>query len=97
LPFPAPRGLPEPRLTLADVLGVRGPVVVSAALKAGRMVFHSVGDTGNTRGPDPQNEVADKMLGDFNEADPADVPLFYFHLGDVIYNFGEALLLRPVL
>lgn len=91
LPFPAPRGLPEPRLTLADVLGRRGAAAVAAAQKAGRLVFHAVGDTGNTRGPDPQNEVADKMLGDFNEADTADVPLFYFHLSDVIYNFGEAL------
>lgn len=91
LPFPAPRGGAEPRLTLAKVLGPRGQEAVAAATKAGRLVFHSVGDTGNTRGPDPQNEVADKMLGDFNEADPADVPLFYFHLGDVIYNFGESL------
>ncbi len=91
LPFPAPRGVPEPRLTLAQTLGARGAAAVAAATKAGRTVFHSVGDTGNTRGPDPQNEVADKMLGDFDEADPADLPLFYFHLGDVIYNFGEAL------
>ena len=75
-------------LSLADVLG--SPAAANAAAKAGRLVFHSVGDTGNTRGPDPQNQVADKMLSDFDEADPADVPLFYFHLGDVIYNFGEA-------
>ena len=91
LPFPAPRGLPEPILTLAAVLGDRGASTTKAAIAAGRMVFHSVGDTGNTRGPDPQNEVADKMIADFQEADPADVPLFFLHLGDVIYNFGEKL------
>jgi len=91
LPFPAPRGLPEPVLTLAAVLGGNGPATAAATTKAGRIVFHSVGDTGNTRGPDPQNEVADKMISDFTEADPAEVPLFYFHLGDVIYNFGEKL------
>ena len=91
LPFPAPRGLPEPVLTLAETLGDRGKAIVDKATKAGHTVFHSVGDTGNTRGPDPQNQVADKMLGDFDEADPADTPLFWLHLGDVIYNFGEAL------
>jgi len=91
LPFPAPRGLPEPVLTLAQVLGAKGQAAVDAAAKAGQLVFHSVGDTGNTRGPDPQNLVADKMLSDFREAVPAETPLFYFHLGDVIYNFGERL------
>ena len=90
LPFPLPRGTPEPVLSLTDVLGEAGKRTVAAATKAGHLVFHSVGDTGNTRGPDPQNAVADKMVSDFNEADPADRPLFYFHLGDVIYNFGEA-------
>ncbi len=89
LPFPAPRDLPEPVLTLAAVLGDRGKAATEAAQTAGRVVFHSVGDTGNTRGPDPQNEVADKMIADFDEREPADVPLFWFHLGDVIYNFGE--------
>ena len=40
-PFPLPRGLPEPRLTLADVLGPAG-VEVSAAIQArGQLVFHA--------------------------------------------------------
>jgi hypothetical protein len=91
LPFPAPRGLPEPVLTLAETLGDRGSAVVQAVTKAGQIVFHSVGDTGNTRGPDPQNLVADKMLADFDEAAPDETPQFFFHLGDVIYNFGERL------
>ena len=54
------------------------------------MVFHAVGDTGNTRGPDSQNEVADKMISDFVEQEAADRPIFFLHLSDVIYNFGEA-------
>ena len=29
------------------------------------------------------------MVGDFNESSPADIPSFLYHLGDVIYNFGE--------
>jgi Calcineurin-like phosphoesterase len=34
--------------------------------------------------------VADKMVSDFTEDDPADEPSFFFHIGDVVYNFGES-------
>ncbi len=87
--FPAPRGGVEPRLTLADVLG-GDQETIAAIESAGRMVFHTVGDTGSTRGPETQNRVSDKMTSDFDEADPADIPRFFFHLGDVVYSFGEA-------
>ena len=30
------------------------------------------------------------MVADFTEANPADVPSFFYHLGDVVYYFGEA-------
>ncbi len=94
LPFPLPRGYsaakPEPVLTLAQVLG-NDNASVKRITKTGQIVFHSVGDTGSTRGPASQNEVADKMVSDFNEQNIADIPVFYFHLGDVIYSFGEAM------
>ena len=90
LPFPSPHGGPEPRLTLADVLGPDGAKVTAKVAASGRIVFHSVGDTGNTRAPESQNLVADKLVDDFSETDPAELPQFFFHLGDVIYNFGEA-------
>jgi len=89
LPFPLPRDLPEPRLTLAQVLG-GNTGRTGAITKSGQIVFHSVGDTGSTRGPETQNLVADKLISDFDERDPVDIPSFFFHLGDVIYNFGEA-------
>jgi hypothetical protein len=89
-PFPAPHGLPEPRLTLAEVLGEQGKGIEDAITKAGQLVFHSVGDTGNVRGPEDQELVADKMASDFDEPNDADLPRFFFHLGDGIYNFGEA-------
>jgi metallophosphoesterase superfamily enzyme len=57
---------------------------------AGQLVFHCVGDTGNVRGPETEELVADKMSSDFDEQNSADMPAFFFHLGDVIYNFGEA-------
>src|SRR5579871_2167724 len=88
LPFPAPRGLPEPRLTLAAVLK-SDEAALEQRLKAnGQIVFHAVGDTGSTRGPESQNLVADKMVADFDEA-AKEKPSLCFHLGDVIYSFGE--------
>ena len=60
--------------------------------RAGRIVFHSVGDTGakiTSAGLRNEAAVTDKMVGDFNESSPADIPSFLYHLGDVIYNFGE--------
>lgn len=89
LPIPASRGGTEPVLTLARVLGSDGPAVTEAIEASGQIVFHAVGDTGNTRSTEPQDEVADKMVGDFNETDNKDVPQFFLHLGDVIYSFGE--------
>ena len=89
MPFPAPRDLPEPTLTLAQILGDDGDDVIKQITKAGRLVFHSVGDTGSTKGPDDQSLVADKMTADFEDEDPENLPRFFFHLGDVIYNFGE--------
>ncbi len=89
-PFPPPRGLPEPRLTLAAVLGHGGEATVQKITQSGQLVFHSTGDTGNTRGPESQNLVADKLVYDFSDQDAKERPSFFFHLGDVIYSFGEA-------
>jgi hypothetical protein len=90
LPFPAARGGAEPVLQLQDVLGGNGAVTVKAITQSRQIVFHALGDTGNTRSVKPQNEVTDKLAADFNEADPAQIPSFLFHLGDVVYSFGEA-------
>ncbi len=87
---PDPAITPEPRLTLAQVYGAAGPAKEAAITAAGQIVFHSVGDTGSVSGPVTQALVADKMVSDFDEANPADIPSFFFHLGDVVYYFGEA-------
>src|SRR6201999_4454202 len=83
-------GAAEPILTLAEVYGSAGAAKVAAIEKAKQIVFHSVGDTGSVVGPETQSLVADKMVSDFDEAKSADVPSFFFHLGDVVYYFGEA-------
>jgi len=90
-PIPPARGnAVEPILTLAEVYGDQGPAKVTALEQAGQIVFHSVGDTGSVKGPLTQNQVTDKLTADFNESDPVNVPSFFFHLGDVVYSFGES-------
>jgi len=80
----------EPILTLAQIYGSKGANITKAIEQAGQIVFHSVGDTGSVKGPETQSLVADKMVSDFTEANAADVPSFFFHLGDVVYYFGES-------
>jgi hypothetical protein len=90
MPFPAPRGGVEPVLTLAQVLGKTGGDAVKAIAKSGHLVFHAAGDTGSVSGPENVSKVADKMVADFDEEASQNVPSVFFHLSDVIYNFGEA-------
>ncbi len=88
MPFPLPRGGLEPQLNLTQVFG-GNTAAVKRIQGSGQIVFHSTGDCGSTRGPSMQNLVTDKMIGDFNEAAPTELPQFALLLGDVIYNFGE--------
>jgi hypothetical protein len=87
--FPAVAGVTEPVLNLADTLGAAGPATVAAIQAAGQIVFHCVGDTGATRGPKTENEVADKMLADFTGEAANALPQFFYNLGDIVYSFGE--------
>lgn len=89
-PIPAPRDPFNLVLTLESVLGDEGSSAVKQITQNGQIVFHSVGDTGSVTGPETQSLVADKMAADFQDEAPADVPAFLYHLGDVIYSFGEA-------
>ena len=89
LPFPAPRGGVEPRLTLEQVLGGNSNAIQTITGNR-QIVFHATGDCGSTRGPEKQNEVTDKLVSDFNEADPKEKPQFHLLLGDIVYSFGEA-------
>jgi Calcineurin-like phosphoesterase len=89
-PVPQPAGgAVEPTLTLAQAYGDAGATKTATIQAAGQIVFHCVGDTGSVKGPLTQSLVADKMVSDFTEQNAADVPSFLFHLGDVIYYFGE--------
>jgi 3',5'-cyclic AMP phosphodiesterase CpdA len=83
---PRPR-LVEPRIQLADIVGAQ---TVEQIQKGRKITFHAVGDTGagNAKvGPEPEISVADSMADDVAEVQPS--PSFLFHLGDVVYYFGE--------
>jgi len=92
MPFRTVPGVTEPILTLADAYGSAGAKVEADIVKAGQIVFHSAGDTGATAAKQAfqdEYDVVGKMVADFDEKDPAAVPRFFYHLGDVVYSFGE--------
>lgn len=89
LPFPQSSGGTEPVLTLAQAVGPHGAALEQQINSNGQIVFHAVGDTGNTTSTGPQNLVSDKMVSDFEEQQAQAVPAFCYHLGDVVYSFGE--------
>ncbi len=85
-PVPPPRSRP-PRINLADVTGSD---FTKSITETGRIVFHAVGDTGAAKrtGPVTEARVADLMAEDVVGKGSL-APAFFFHLGDVVYNFGE--------
>jgi predicted phosphodiesterase len=83
------------QLNLADFV----PAEIITAIKAAqRITFHSVGDTGAAKVSRSQTAAtAITHEAGVSDAMSADVlsgglpgPAFFFHLGDVVYNFGEA-------
>lgn len=78
-PIPNPRR--DPTMQLADVIGSQGVTEVAAA---GKLIFHSVGDTGHA-GSEIQEYVGELMGRDYNPSNPGSSPSFLLHLGDVIY------------
>ncbi len=94
-PIPKPRqDTPQP-VVLEDFLP---PEMISAIKSAGSISFHATGDTGAAKVSRNQNaatalahecNVADSMVNDIKNGG-ANPPAFFFHLGDVVYNFGEA-------
>jgi hypothetical protein len=90
LAIPPPRTRDNLVMELQDALGGAGASKMAGIKAAGKIVFHAGGDTGPVKGPTTVEEVVDKMTADFDEDDEADAPVFFFHLGDVVYSFGES-------
>jgi hypothetical protein len=85
---PVPTGPPAGPIALADVITAGALAEIETAK---RIVFHVVGDTGASTAIRIATEagVANAMTADLRQAN-GEAPSFLFHLGDVIYNFGEA-------
>ena len=82
-------------LDLADFVPA---TVMNAIRAAGKITFHAVGDTGAAKVNRMQTAavaighegaVADAMAAEVEQGGPSG-PALLFHLGDVVYNFGEA-------
>jgi hypothetical protein len=82
-PLPAPAGRPPYRLALAEVLDRQQ---IQAIRRAGWLRFHCVGDTGGLENPGPQRWVVAAMVAELGAEDPV---RFFYHLGDVVYLYGE--------
>ena len=90
--FPKSRIADDALFGLTDAYGPRGADVVKAITASGRIVFHAVGDTGcsDARRYHEELRVSDQMTMDAGSTEAGNRPAFFFHLGDVVYNFGEA-------
>jgi hypothetical protein len=79
-------------VTLSDAYGDHGKDVVSQIQRAGKIIFHSLGDSGASNAGKYKNEikVADQLTADCHTSNSANRPAFLFHLGDVVYDFGES-------
>jgi hypothetical protein len=84
--LPPATGLAPFHLSLDGVLSAEAMATIN---NSGRMVFHSVGDTGGVNTPTQIENVATYMEKDFAGSDVAAHPSFFYHLGDVVYYDGE--------
>jgi calcineurin-like phosphoesterase family protein len=66
------------------------PGITEKVRKAGSLSFHSLGDTGGVRGTEMQEAIAEAMQAQIDGAAAGKAPLFYYHLGDVIYFNGQS-------
>lgn len=77
--------IPPVRSTVPmDLASVIGTDAANATQQSGKIVFHTVGDTGGIQHPEFQFAVADAMANDVENG-----VSFWYHLGDVVYYFGQ--------
>jgi len=84
-PLPPPNGPAPYRFDLSQLLH---PDAVNQIANAGKLVFHCVGDTGDSRGTQIYF-VAAMMTQDYDASAAGEVPAFFYHLGDVVYFAGD--------
>jgi hypothetical protein len=91
--FDASRLTPHDLFPLQSAWGSHGVEVVQQIEKAKRIVFHAIGDSGASASRNLPGEikVSDELANDSHMSAAADRPAFLYHLGDLVYNFGESL------
>lgn len=78
-PFPPARST-----TPVDLASILGTAAANAIQQSGKITFHTVGDTGGIHEPEAQFAVGDAMATDLSSG-----AAFWYHLGDVVYYFGQ--------
>lgn len=81
LPLPQPTGSYPYHLSLS---------AICPGIDETRMVWHMLGDSGGVRNPDFQLRVTEAMADQYTTLPGSEAPRFIYHLGDVVYHFGEA-------
>ena len=75
---------PARSTTPMELSSVIGANLVQKIQSAGKITLHAVGDTGGIHTPEFQFAVADAMADDLTSG-----AAFWYHLGDVVYYFGQ--------
>jgi calcineurin-like phosphoesterase family protein len=90
--FDQASGQPSDVFSLSDAWGSHGPDVIQAINQAKSIAFHMLGDSGASTAANfpAMIRVSDAATNDFQTSTPANRPAFMFHLGDLVYNFGES-------
>ena len=91
--IPKSRAADDALVNLQDAYGSNhGPLVIGKIKTAKKIIFHACGNSGASEARKYRNElkVSDQVTIDCAQSDEANRPAFLFHLGDVVYNFGES-------
>src|SRR5215467_5245965 len=90
--FPKASGNPGDLFPMASAWGPHGSDVVNAINAAQTISFQIIGDSGATAGKTFPSmiKVSDAVTNDFHTSTVAERPSFLFHVGDLVYNFGES-------
>jgi acid phosphatase type 7 len=83
-PLPTPLGTKPFRFDLSQLLHADEVTKIAAT----KLVFHTVGDTGDERGKE-MDFVAEMMTQDYDASPEGEAPAFFYHLGDVVYFAGD--------
>jgi hypothetical protein len=93
VPFDQAGGKPGDVFSLATAWASHGPEIIQSINAAKAITFHMIGDSGASaaRTFPAMIKVSDAVTNDFHTSTAANRPAFLFHLGDIVYNFGESL------